>query len=101
MAESLKRKAARAGAWGIAKRLIKPIPVVGTAFVLGLAGYELKKKGVVRGAAHVGLDLIPVVGTAKAVVELFTGDLIPDKEKSIAPRSLGPAAVGHGRDGKS
>jgi hypothetical protein len=80
MAESLKRKAARAGAWAAAKRLVKPIPVVGTVVARGLAGYEMRKKGIVRGAAHVGLDLIPVVGTAKAVVELFTGDLIPDKK---------------------
>jgi hypothetical protein len=79
MAESLKRKAARVGGWAAAKRLVKPIPVIGTAVVLGLAGYEMKKKGIVRGAAHVGLDLIPIVGTAKAVLELFTGDLIPDK----------------------
>jgi len=88
MTRSLKRKAASAGAWGIAKRLIKPIPVVGTVFVLGMAGYELKKKGIARGAAHVGLDLIPFVGTAKAVVELFTGDLIPDKDETAAPRVL-------------
>jgi hypothetical protein len=97
----LRRKAARAGAWAAAKRLVKPIPVVGTAFVLGSAGYELKKKGLVRGAAHVGLDLIPFVGAAKAVVELFTGDLIPDKEKGVAPRGLAPATAGHGGDGKS
>ena len=76
---SIKRRAARAGAWALAKRAVKPIPVVGTAFVLGLAGHELRKKGMMRGAVHVGLDLLPVVGTAKAVVELFTGDLIPDK----------------------
>ncbi|HEU4593683.1 MAG TPA: hypothetical protein VFS10_00850 [Pyrinomonadaceae bacterium] len=101
MAEGLKRKAARAGAWAAAKRLVKPIPVVGTAFVLGSAGYELRKKGLMRGAAHVGLDLIPVVGTAKAVVELFTGDLIPDKDRSVKPRALLPAPVGHGGDGKS
>lgn len=76
---TVRRRAARAGAWAVAKRVIKPIPVVGTAFVVGLAGHELRRKGVVRGAVHVGLDLLPVVGTAKAVVELFTGDLIPDK----------------------
>jgi len=29
----------------------------------------------------VGLDILPVVGTAKAVLEIFTGDLIPDKKK--------------------
>ncbi|MCA1634450.1 MAG: hypothetical protein LC802_12340 [Acidobacteria bacterium] len=88
MSESLKRKAARAGVWAVAKRLLKPIPVVGTAVALGLAGYEMKKKGVVRGATHVGLDLIPFVGTAKAVVELFTGDLIADKEKMSPALSL-------------
>ena len=43
--------------------------------MLGTAGYALRRKGVVRGAAHIGLDIIPVVGTAKAVVELFTGDV--------------------------
>ena len=76
----VRRKVARASVWAVAKRLIKPIPVVGTAFVVGMAGNELRKKGALRGAVHVGLDVLPIVGTAKAVVELFTGDLIPDKE---------------------
>lgn len=75
----LMRKAARAGGWGLAKRVLKPIPVVGTVVILGTAGLTLRRKGTVRGAADVGLDMIPLVGTAKAVVELFTGDLIPDK----------------------
>ena len=78
--EALKRRAARAGAWAVVKRALKPIPVVGTAVSLGLAGHEMRRKGVARGAVHVGLDLLPVVGTAKAVVEIFTGDLIPDKK---------------------
>jgi hypothetical protein len=85
---TLKRKIIRAGGWRIAKRLIKPIPVVGALFALGLAGYEIKKKGLIPGAVHVGLDVTPVVGTAKNVVELFTGDLIPDKadrNKSVSP----------------
>ena len=77
----LARRAARAGGWHLTKRLLRPIPIVGTAVVLGTAGLALRRKGAVRGAAHVGLDLIPVVGTAKAVVELFTGDLIPDKRR--------------------
>lgn len=82
LSRGLARRAARAGGWRLAKRLMKPIPFVGTAVVLGTAGYALRRKGAVRGAAHVGLDLIPLVGTAKAVVELFTGDLIPDKKSS-------------------
>jgi hypothetical protein len=76
---TLKRRIFRAGGWRLAKRLIKPIPVVGALFAAGLAGYEIKKKGLLPGAVHVGLDVTPVVGTAKNVVEFFTGDLIPDK----------------------
>ena len=75
----MKRRMIRAGGWRIAKRLIKPIPVVGSLFALALAGYEIRRKGLLPGAVHVGLDVTPVVGTAKNVVEIFTGDLIPDK----------------------
>ncbi len=76
---TLRRRLVRAGGWGIAKRLIKPIPIIGSVFAFGLAGYEIKKKGLIPGAVHVGLDVTPFVGTAKGVVEIFTGDLIPDK----------------------
>ena len=76
---TLKRRIIRAGGWGVAKRLIKPIPIVGSVFAFGLAGYEIKRKGLIPGAVHVGLDVTPFIGTAKNVVELFTGDLIPDK----------------------
>jgi len=79
MMSTLKRRIIRAGGWGVAKRLIKPIPFIGSIFAFGLAGYEIKKKGLLPGAVHVGLDVTPVVGTAKGVLELFTGDLIPDK----------------------
>ena len=77
----MKRRIIRAGGWGVAKRMIKPIPIIGTIFAFGLAGYEIKRKGLIPGAAHVGLDVIPVVGTAKGVLEIFTGDLIPDKSE--------------------
>jgi hypothetical protein len=52
---------------------------VGPVFSVAFAGYEIKKKGMLPGAVHVGLDVTPVVGTAKNVLEIFTGDLIPDK----------------------
>lgn len=77
---TLKRRIVRAGSWALIKRAIKAIPVVGSVFAVGLAGYEIKKKGIIPGAVHVGLDVTPVVGTAKNVVEIFTGDWIPDKE---------------------
>ena len=76
---TLRRRMIRAGGWGVAKRLVKPIPIVGSVFAFGLAGYEIKKKGLIPGVVHVGLDVTPVVGTVKGVLELFTGDLIPDK----------------------
>ncbi|HJR09171.1 MAG TPA: hypothetical protein VJ842_18065 [Pyrinomonadaceae bacterium] len=74
------RKVARAGGLRLVRRLIKPIPVIGTAVALGFAGYEIRRKGWRNGLIHVGLDITPVVGTVKDVVEIFTGDLIPDKE---------------------
>jgi hypothetical protein len=78
-----KRKIVKAGGWELAKRLIKPIPIIGSIVAVGLAGYAIKKKGFLRGSLHVGLDVTPVVGTAKNVVEIFTGDLIRDKASKI------------------
>jgi len=74
------RRIVRAGGWGVAKRIIKPIPIIGSVFAFGLAGYEIRKKGLIPGVVHVGLDVTPVIGTAKGVLEIFTGDLIPDKK---------------------
>lgn len=76
---TVKRRIIKAGGWGLAKRIVKPIPILGSLFAVGLAGYEIRKKGLVPGVVHVGLDVTPVVGTAKGVLEIFTGDLIPDK----------------------
>jgi hypothetical protein len=65
--------------WAVVKKLLKAIPIIGPAFTVGFAGHDIKKKGIVPGAVHIGLDVTPVVGTAKNVVEIFTGDWIPDK----------------------
>lgn len=95
---TVKRRIIRAGSWRIAKRLIKPIPIVGSVLAFGLAGYEIKRKGLLPGAVHVGLDVTPFVGTAKGVLELFTGDLIPDKPPK---RTQAVAPVKHRRaDGR-
>ena len=80
VATTLKRRVVRAGGWHLIKRAIKLIRVDGSVFAVGLAGYEIKKKGLIPGVAHVGLDVIPVVGATKNVIEIFTGDLIPDKK---------------------
>jgi hypothetical protein len=83
---SLKRKVINAGGWNIAKRVAKAIPYVGTVMAVGLVGYNVRKKGLVRGVVDSGLDAIPFVGTAKNVTEFFTGDLIPAKERKIDER---------------
>jgi hypothetical protein len=88
MAEKRKRGIVKRGGWEIAKKVLKALPVIGSLFTVGFAGHDIKKKGLVAGAVHVGLDATPVVGTAKNVVEIFTGDWIPDKAK-------GPQAVSH------
>lgn len=79
MTATIKRRVFRAGGWRVIKRIIKSIPIVGSVFAVGLAAYEIRRKGLLPGAIHVGLDITPVVGTAKNVLEIFTGDLIPDK----------------------
>ena len=71
--------------WAVVKKLLKAIPIVGTVFTVGFAGHDIKKKGIVPGAVHLGLDVTPVVGTAKNVVEIFTGDWIPDKPAKPQP----------------
>jgi hypothetical protein len=75
-----KKGVVKRSAWEVTKKLLKAIPIVGPVFTVGFAGYDIKKKGIVPGAVHVGLDVTPVVGTAKNVLEIFTGDLIPDKK---------------------
>ncbi len=71
--------------WAVIKKLLKAIPIIGPVFTLGFAGHDIKKKGLVPGAVHIGLDVTPVVGTAKNVVEIITGDWIPDKAKKDQP----------------
>ena len=78
--QSIKRKLVHAGGWTVAKRVAKSIPYVGTAFAIGLVGYDIRRKGTVKGILNSGLDAIPFVGLGKNVVEFFTGDLIPDKD---------------------
>lgn len=76
---SLKRKAAEAGGWMLAKRIAKSIPYVGSVMSIGLVGYDIKRKGLVKGVLNSGLDAIPVVGLGKNAIEFFTGDFFPDK----------------------
>jgi hypothetical protein len=73
------RKLLHAGGWQVAKRVAKMVPFGGAAIAVVLVGSDIKKKGVFKGVINSGIDAIPFVGLAKNGVELFTGDLIPDK----------------------
>jgi hypothetical protein len=75
------RRMIRAGGYRIAVRAVRSVPFVGAAVVIGLAGYEIKKKGIVRGVVNAALDAIPFVGLAKNTIEFFTGDWFPDMKK--------------------
>lgn len=92
--KSLKRKLVEAGGWRLARRVGKSVPYVGTAMAIGMVGYDIKKKGLVKGVINSGLDAIPFVGLAKNAVEFFTGDLIPDKP---APKRI-KAVNGNGNE---
>jgi hypothetical protein len=81
MAESHTKRIAKKGSFEAFKKILKMIPIIGPVFSVGFAGHDIKKKGLIPGAVHVALDVTPVVGTAKNVVEIFTGDWIPDKQK--------------------
>ena len=58
-------------------------------------GTQLFKKALeaVDDAPCVGLDATPVVGTAKNVVEIFTGDWIPDKTPKPQPNLPTPVST--------
>ena len=77
------RKGWRAGRARLAVRAAKAIPLIGTAVAVGLVGYEVKRKGLVKGLVNTALDATPFVGAAKNAIEVFTGDWLPDKTPRI------------------
>jgi hypothetical protein len=80
--KTLGKKLAHAGGWQVAKRVAKSVPPFGTVLAIGLVGLDIKNKGLIKGVLNSGIDAIPFVGLAKNAVELFTGDFIPDKDRS-------------------
>ena len=67
----------------IARRLTRSIPWIGAFIALATLGSAIRRKGLVRGAIHSGLDAIPFVGGAKNLAEMARGrDFLPDKAKA-------------------
>ncbi|HKX26753.1 MAG TPA: hypothetical protein VJ302_03575 [Blastocatellia bacterium] len=59
------------------------MPVIGYIFVIASAPLVLRRKGYVLGLLHVTLDILPLICVLKAGIELYTGDLIPDRAKEV------------------
>lgn len=77
------RRIIQAGGARLAVKAAKAIPMVGTAVAVGLVGYEVKKKGLIKGLVNTALDATPFVGFTKNAIEVFTGDWLADKPQAI------------------
>jgi len=72
----------RVGWWAgrkVARRLEKSIPLIGTVISVVYLAHSIRRKGVFGGIAHTALDVMPVVGTVKNGIEMFTDDWFPDR----------------------
>lgn len=64
----------------LTRRLTRSIPWIGGLIALATIGSAIRRKGLVRGALHSGLDAIPYVGGAKNLAEAARGrDFLRDK----------------------
>jgi hypothetical protein len=81
------RRIIQAGGARLAVKAAKSVPVVGTVVVIGLIGYEVRKKGLIKGLVNTALDATPVLGMTKNAIELVTGDWLSDK---TPPRNSQP-----------
>jgi hypothetical protein len=75
----------------LARRLTRSIPYIGALIAIATVGSAIRRKGVIRGSIHSGLDAIPFVGGSKNLVEAVRGrDFLPDKVSANPPQ---PAAI--------
>ena len=64
----------------MSRRLRRSLPWVGTALAVATVFSTIRRKGVVGGVFDTGLNAMPLLGTAKNVVELARGkDFFPDR----------------------
>ncbi|NDD63001.1 MAG: hypothetical protein EBZ36_03320 [Acidobacteria bacterium] len=60
-------------------RAMKVMPIIGYAFVLAGAPVVLKRKGLAMGLLVILLDVLPLICLIKAAIEVYYGDIIPDR----------------------
>lgn len=64
----------------LTRRLTRSIPYIGALIALATLGSAIRRKGLLRGALHSGLDAIPFVGGAKNLAEAARGrDFLADR----------------------
>src|SRR3990170_1374175 len=85
----------RVGKWAgrkLARRIGKSVPIVGAAVAVAYLAHSVKRKGLFGGLAHTALDALPIVGTVKNGIELFTDDWFPDRPTASpsSPSSVEP-----------
>jgi hypothetical protein len=79
----------------LTRRLYRSVPWIGGFVALVTIGAAIRKKGFLGGTVDTALDMIPLVGGAKNLVEAGRGrDFIRDKPRfvPIAGRAAGPGA---------
>jgi len=69
-------------------KLLKIIPGVASFAAISSWGVDGYCKGPVYGTVNTGVDAIPIFGNVKCLVEVFTGDFIPDYEEPADPADV-------------
>ena len=85
----------KAGRWAgrrVARHLEEALPFVGTIVAIAFLAETMRRKGVMRGLADTALNAVPLLGTLKNGIELFTDDWIPDRPvpATSSPSSAAP-----------
>jgi len=63
----------------------RSLPWIGTAIAVATVFSTMRRKGVVGGVLDTGLNAVPVLGTAKNVVEMARGkDFFPDRQPRLS-----------------
>ena len=78
-------------------RGMKVMPIIGYVFILAEAPQVIRRKGVWLGILSIVLDILPIVCLIKAAIEIYLGDLIPDRMRILSgeplPQSLSLSSV--------
>jgi hypothetical protein len=79
---ALTNRLVRYGGARLSRRMSRAMPVIGVAIGLATLAATMRRKGIMRGALDTGLNAMPLLGAAKAVVEVARGrDFFPDRPR--------------------